>query len=184
MSNAVHFCHLQSPLGRVMIGFSSQGVSFAHFGEDTYHLITLLQRKHLGATLAPVTIEHTEVLESLALAFDSLSRGKRAPIDPCLNVTGTPFQRLVWAHLQSIPIGETKSYQAVASELGIPRAVRAVASACARNDIALLIPCHRVIRRDGTMGGYRWGIERKKALLAAEREVSTPCLLPGHQGDG
>src|SRR6202030_1152604 len=86
-----------------------------------------------------------------------------------LDIRATAFQRLVWAHLQSIPFGDTQSYSQVAKAIGRPSACRAVARACATNPAAVAIPCHRVVREDGSMGGYRWGIERKKALLAMER---------------
>jgi AraC family transcriptional regulator of adaptative response/methylated-DNA-[protein]-cysteine methyltransferase len=84
---------------------------------------------------------------------------------------GTAFQLKVWTYLQTIPSGSVKSYSEVAAALGQPKAARAVASACAANRLALVIPCHRVIRGDGTMGGYRWGLERKRALLETERNA-------------
>jgi AraC family transcriptional regulator of adaptative response/methylated-DNA-[protein]-cysteine methyltransferase len=86
-----------------------------------------------------------------------------------LDIRATAFQRRVWAYLQSIPFGETKSYSEVAKAIGNPKACRAVARACATNPVAVEIPCHRVVREDGSMGGYRWGIERKEALLAMEQ---------------
>jgi len=86
-----------------------------------------------------------------------------------LDIRATSFQRRVWTYLQSIPFGSTKSYSDVAKAIGRPRACRAVARACATNPVAVAIPCHRVVREDGSMGGYRWGIERKKTLLALER---------------
>jgi methylated-DNA-[protein]-cysteine S-methyltransferase/AraC family transcriptional regulator of adaptative response/methylated-DNA-[protein]-cysteine methyltransferase len=92
-------------------------------------------------------------------------------LDLELNIHGTPFQRRVWDVLCGIPAGRTVTYAALACRLGRPRAVRAVASACAANAIALAIPCHRVIRSDGTLSGYRWSVERKRALLAREAEI-------------
>jgi AraC family transcriptional regulator of adaptative response/methylated-DNA-[protein]-cysteine methyltransferase len=96
-------------------------------------------------------------------------RGKNLDSSLPLDIRATAFQRKVWAYLQSIPFGETKSYSQVAKGIGQPTAVRAVARACATNPVAVAIPCHRVVREDGSMGGYRWGMERKKALLAMER---------------
>jgi AraC family transcriptional regulator of adaptative response/methylated-DNA-[protein]-cysteine methyltransferase len=84
-------------------------------------------------------------------------------------VQGSPLQCRVWQALQNIPVGETRSYAEVANAIGNPKAVRAVARACAANPVSLVIPCHRVLRADGALGGYRWGIERKRALLEAER---------------
>jgi AraC family transcriptional regulator of adaptative response/methylated-DNA-[protein]-cysteine methyltransferase len=87
-----------------------------------------------------------------------------------LDIRATAFQRRVWTYLQSIPFGATRSYSQVAKGIGRPRAVRAVARACATNPVAVAIPCHRIVRQDGSMGGYRWGIERKKALLEMEQK--------------
>jgi AraC family transcriptional regulator of adaptative response/methylated-DNA-[protein]-cysteine methyltransferase len=89
-----------------------------------------------------------------------------------LDVRGTAFQAQVWRALQKIPPGQTTTYREIAAALGRPRAVRAVARACAGNDLAVLVPCHRVVRSDGTLAGYRWGIERKRALLAREQEAA------------
>jgi len=88
-----------------------------------------------------------------------------------LDIRATAFQRRVWSYLQSIPFGETKSYGQVAKAIGRPTAARAVARACATNPVAVEIPCHRVVREDGHMGGYRWGMERKKSLLAMEQDA-------------
>jgi len=87
---------------------------------------------------------------------------------------GTAFQARVWRALQKIPLGRTATYTEIAAAIGQPKAVRAVAQACATNKVALLVPCHRVIRSDGELGGYRWGVERKRALLAREREAVAP----------
>ncbi len=89
-------------------------------------------------------------------------------LDLPLDIQGTAFQAQVWRALQKIPVGKTATYTEIAAALGRPKAVRAVARACAENKLALLVPCHRVVRRDGELGGYRWGIERKRALLARE----------------
>jgi len=89
-----------------------------------------------------------------------------------LDIQATAFQRKVWSHLQSIPFGETRSYGQVAKAIGQPTATRAVARACATNRIAVAIPCHRVVREDGDLAGYRWGVERKKALLDMEQQAS------------
>jgi AraC family transcriptional regulator, regulatory protein of adaptative response / methylated-DNA-[protein]-cysteine methyltransferase len=102
-------------------------------------------------------------------ALDQHLRGFKPQLNLPLDLRGTAFQLTVWRYLQQIPYGETRTYSGVATALGKPRAVRAVASACARNRIALAIPCHRVIRGDGGLGGYRWGLERKQQLLQRER---------------
>jgi O-6-methylguanine DNA methyltransferase len=103
------------------------------------------------------TIAHLQSLdETLTLALD---------------VEATPFQRKVWSALRTIPVGETRSYGEVAEAIGAPNAVRAVARACATNPVALVIPCHRVIRANGDLAGYRWGMERKRTLIASEAET-------------
>jgi AraC family transcriptional regulator, regulatory protein of adaptative response / methylated-DNA-[protein]-cysteine methyltransferase len=98
-------------------------------------------------------------------------RGKDLDLSLPLDIRATAFQRRVWTHLQSIPFGATRSYSQVARAIGRPTAVRAVARACATNPVPVAIPCHRVVREDGSMGGYRWGIERKKALLKMEERA-------------
>jgi len=105
--------------------------------------------------------------------------GWQPNLDLPLDVRATAFQLRVWQELQAIPVGETRSYSEVASAIGQPRAVRAVANACARNPVALVIPCHRVIRLDKSMGGYRWGVERKRAILERERQYRRAERAPG-----
>jgi AraC family transcriptional regulator of adaptative response/methylated-DNA-[protein]-cysteine methyltransferase len=97
-------------------------------------------------------------------------QGMELPAGLPLDIQATAFQRRVWKHLQSIPFGETRSYGQVARAIGQPTAARAVARACATNPVAVIIPCHRIVRGDGEMGGYRWGAERKETLLQMERE--------------
>ena len=99
-------------------------------------------------------------------------RGRAPHVDLPIDVRATAFQWGVWKQLQAIPYGETRTYQQVAASMGRPSATRAVARACATNPVALVIPCHRVVRTDGSMGGYRWGIPRKRALLDLERRGS------------
>ena len=98
--------------------------------------------------------------------------GTQPKLDLPLDLRATAFQLKVWRALQAIPVGETRSYGEIAAAIGQPSASRAVANACANNPVALVIPCHRIIRKDGQMGGYRWGIERKRALLAREQDYS------------
>ena len=98
--------------------------------------------------------------------------GTRTRFEFAIELEGTPFQRRVWEALRQIPPGETQTYAQVAARLGQPRGARAVAAACAANPLAMLVPCHRVVRKDGDLGGYRWGLERKRALLARERTAA------------
>ena len=98
--------------------------------------------------------------------------GNLSSLDLSLDIQATAFQRCVCEKLMEIPYGKTQSYQQVAEAIGKPKAVRAVANACGANPVALMIPCHRVVRSDGSLGGYRWGIKRKKALLAREKTIA------------
>ncbi|HKC40184.1 MAG TPA: methylated-DNA--[protein]-cysteine S-methyltransferase, partial [Gemmatimonadales bacterium] len=95
--------------------------------------------------------------------------GREPDLDLPLDIRATAFQRRVWQELQRIPFGKTRSYAEVARRIGEPKATRAVAQACGKNPVALVIPCHRVVREDGALGGYRWGVERKEALLEGEK---------------
>jgi AraC family transcriptional regulator of adaptative response/methylated-DNA-[protein]-cysteine methyltransferase len=112
--------------------------------------------------------EHTKSVAEKVVEFIETSER----IDVALDIRGTPFQQSVWKALQGIPRGSTMSYSELAAKIGKPAAVRAVAHACAENPLAVVIPCHRAVRSDGTLAGYRWGLDRKKALLAREAEQS------------
>ena len=151
----------------------SQGVCFAEFGDDETALGDQLQKEFPKARLAPSGAKGSPELDAWMLALDEhLSQNMPRPDVP-LDIRGTAFQTRVWKLLLSVREGEVVSYTELAKRLGEPRAVRAVASACGRNRIAVLIPCHRVLRSDGSLGGYRWGLDRKQQLLEKERSAST-----------
>ena len=120
----------------------------------------------MRARLPAAHLERARVPGFIREIVDAVERPR--PLDIPLDVAGTAFQERVWRELRRIPLGETRSYGEVAAAIGSPRAVRAVASACANNVVAVAIPCHRVVRADGSASGYRWGAERKKALLRRE----------------
>ena len=166
---AISYATIDTPLGRVMIAATDKGICFLHFGPDVAALLSALTQEFARANLTPMPASAQAQLDAWADYLRSALAGKAAANAPPLDVQGTAFQILVWQHLQTIPAGQVRSYTDVALAIGKPRAVRAVASACARNKVALLIPCHRVIRGDGGLAGYRWGIERKQALLALEQ---------------
>jgi AraC family transcriptional regulator of adaptative response/methylated-DNA-[protein]-cysteine methyltransferase len=153
-----------SELGWMLMAASERGVCWLSFGDDPDALLAELRAAHPKATL--VDDEHRlrswfeQVREHLLLP--------RAALELPLDIRGTAFQSRVWQALRTIPLGQTRSYGALAAALGAPTASRAVASACARNRIALVIPCHRVIGGDGGLAGYRWGLERKRRVLADE----------------
>jgi AraC family transcriptional regulator of adaptative response/methylated-DNA-[protein]-cysteine methyltransferase len=159
----------KTPLGRVMIGATDRGICFIQFGDDEASLRRQLADEYPKATLAPMPASQRESFAEWMGALGDYLDGRRAALDLPLDVRGTAFQMLVWRYLQAIPHGEVASYAEVARGIGRPDAARAVARACATNRIALAIPCHRVIRGDGELGGYRWGLERKRTLIDVER---------------
>ena len=152
-----------------MLGTTTRGLCFLQFGDSADQLLEVLREEYPAATLAPMPTPYPEQFE---LWMESLSRylgGEQVNFDLPVDVQATAFQMKVWMYLQSIPPGTTESYAKVAAATGDPNATRAVARACASNPVAIVIPCHRVIRGDGDLGGYRWGVERKQALLDNER---------------
>src|SRR5438876_429963 len=144
------------------------GVCPVMIGESAAKLVTEL-RGELDA--ADVSEDQSGKLEGYVEAILSYLDGTEPHLDLPLDIRATAFQRRVWQELRQIPFGETRTYAEVAKAIGQPQATRAVARACATNPTALVIPCHRVVRGDGELGGYRWGGERKKALLEKERDV-------------
>ena len=161
---AIRFTIVDTALGDVLIGATERGLCFVALGDDPSGLEAELRREYPAAEIT----RDDDELRSWASAVVARLAGDEAERPP-LDVDGTDFQWRVWEALQRIPRGETRTYAQVARELGQPTAVRAVARACATNHVSLVIPCHRVVREDGGLGGYRWGIERKRELLAAER---------------
>jgi AraC family transcriptional regulator of adaptative response/methylated-DNA-[protein]-cysteine methyltransferase len=152
-------------LGVVAVAATDHGVCSVKLGPDGGDLVRSLRSEFPLATMD----RDDEGLSEVASVLEGATRGRGDATQLPLDLAGTAFQIRVWEALRAIPLGQTRMYSEVAEEIGAPRAVRAVASACAANETALAIPCHRVIRRDGALGGYRWGIETKEALLAAER---------------
>ncbi|MDA1101893.1 MAG: bifunctional DNA-binding transcriptional regulator/O6-methylguanine-DNA methyltransferase Ada [Proteobacteria bacterium] len=155
-----------SPLGRLMVAATAQGVCFLSLGEDA-HLIAELEREYPLAEIVPDRIVLGAWVATVVAYLEGAIPHPNLPLD----VRGTAFQRRVWQELMQIPAGVTRTYSELAERIsGNPGARRAVARGCATNPVSLIIPCHRVIRGDGGLGGYRWGLDRKRALLAAERE--------------
>jgi AraC family transcriptional regulator, regulatory protein of adaptative response / methylated-DNA-[protein]-cysteine methyltransferase len=161
----IRYTTLTTPLGVVLAARSTRGVCSVRVGDDEATL-----EKDLADEFSQAVIERDdEGLRDVAIALAGAVRGEGNVSNLPLDLAGTAFQLRVWDALRRIPSGETRTYSQVADEIGAPRAVRAVGSACAANPVAFAVPCHRVIRRDGSLGGYRWGLEMKEALLAAER---------------
>lgn len=164
---AIDFAIADSPLGRLLLAATARGICRVMIGDTDRDLERELRDEYPGA----VVRRDDRILSGQVQALIEHLSGRSPHIDLPLDVRATAFQWRVWRQLQAIPYGETRTYQQVAASLGRPTATRAVARACATNPVALLIPCHRVVRTDGSMGGYRWGIERKKKLLSKERSV-------------
>jgi AraC family transcriptional regulator, regulatory protein of adaptative response / methylated-DNA-[protein]-cysteine methyltransferase len=161
---AIRYTCADSPLGRMLIAATDRGVCSIQFAKSDGELLEGLRREF------PFAARKSDEggLRSWAVTLLKHMRGKELDSSLPLDIRATAFQRRVWTYLQSIPFGATRSYSQVAKGIGRPTAVRAVARACATNPVAVAIPCHRVVREDGSMAGYRWGIERKKALLEME----------------
>lgn len=159
--------------GLVLMAATDTGVCFLQFGKQKQSLLTALSTEFPKAELISSPAQEAPELDNWIEALDlHLSHGAPKPNLP-LDMQGTAFQIKVWKFLLSIKEGETLSYSEVAAHIGKPKAFRSVATACAKNHIAVLIPCHRVLRGDGSLGGYRWGIERKQALLDREKKHQT-----------
>jgi AraC family transcriptional regulator, regulatory protein of adaptative response / methylated-DNA-[protein]-cysteine methyltransferase len=165
----IRYTCADSPLGRMLIAATDRGICSIQFGRTDDELIEGLKHEF------PFAARKSDDggLRSLVSTLLRHMQGKHLDLSLPLDIRATAFQRRVWEHLQSIPFGATESYSEVARAIGQPTATRAVARACATNPVAVAIPCHRVVREDGSMGGYRWGLERKKALLAME-EATRP----------
>lgn len=155
----------ESSLGRLLVATTDHGVCAVKAGGSDEELVRALQ-----AEFPRATIERSARARRYLAALNRHLSGQEVKFP--LDIRGTDFQMRVWAALTSIPLGETRSYHEVAEMVGKPRAVRAVANACASNPVPLIIPCHRVIRKDGSLGGYGLGIRRKKALLSSESAMA------------
>ena len=160
----------ESPLGSLLVAATGKGICSVKLGDDASVLLNDLQTEFPAAAFQ----EGDETLRGwLELVLEYLE-GERLGLDLPLDIQATAFQRRVWRMLQSIPYGETRSYQQMALDVGLTgSAGRAVGNACASNPVALVIPCHRAVRKDGSLGGYRWGLHRKEALIAMEDRKSS-----------
>ncbi len=160
-----------TPIGEMMLAATEDGVCFISFAETKDQLIKQLKSEYKNEQISPVQKSDKQFDIWIKSILDYLS-GNKSKFNIPVDVKGTEFQAKVWKYLQSIPAGSTRSYTEVADSIGKPKAVRAVATACASNNVSILIPCHRVIRQTGELAGYRWGIDRKKVLLEIEKKTS------------
>jgi AraC family transcriptional regulator of adaptative response/methylated-DNA-[protein]-cysteine methyltransferase len=169
----IRFAVGECSLGSILVASSGRGVCAILMGDDPDALVRDLQDRFPRATL----IGGDAAFEELVARVVGFVESPRIGLDLPLDVRGTAFQQRVWHALREIPAGSTASYREVAERIGSPRAVRAVAHACAANPLAVAIPCHRVVRSDGEVSGYRWGVERKRALLQREA-IRSPLRGP------
>jgi AraC family transcriptional regulator of adaptative response/methylated-DNA-[protein]-cysteine methyltransferase len=161
----IRFAIGQCSLGSILVGASEKGVCAIMMGDDPDALARDLQDRFPKADLIGADRDFERLVAKVVGFIEAPKVGLDLPLD----LRGTIFQRRVWKALREIPIGSTASYSKIADRIGSPRAIRAVAQACASNAIAVAIPCHRVVRSDGSLSGYRWGVERKRALLKREQ---------------
>jgi AraC family transcriptional regulator of adaptative response/methylated-DNA-[protein]-cysteine methyltransferase len=160
----IGFTVAASSLGKVLVAGTERGISAVYLGEDERTLVSELQKEYPRAEIARSTASNETWLKEILSRVEGHAPSKDLPLD----VQATAFQRRVWQELQKIPLGATRTYTQVARALGKPNSVRAVARACATNPTSIVVPCHRVIRSDGELAGYRWGLPRKQKLLERE----------------
>jgi AraC family transcriptional regulator of adaptative response/methylated-DNA-[protein]-cysteine methyltransferase len=161
----IGFTVTDTDLGKLLIAATAKGICSVRFGESEAELLRDLQSEFTAATLK----RSDQKLQQLSSDVCGLLSGAFISRDIPLDIRGTAFQQQVWNALRSIPPGETRSYATIAQDIGKPKAVRAVANACAANPVAIVVPCHRVVQKNGSLAGYRWGVERKAALLKNEQ---------------
>lgn len=165
-SAQIRFAVGQCSLGAILVAQSQRGICAILMGDDPDELVRSLQDQFKKAHLIGGDADFEQLVAQVVGFIEAPALGLNLPLD----VQGTAFQERVWQALREIPTGVTVSYTEVAERIGSPKAVRAVAQACGANHIAVAIPCHRVVRRDGALSGYRWGVERKRVLLQREAQ--------------
>ena len=163
----IHFATADSSLGKLLVAATEKGVCVVSFGDTEGELSAKLAQEFPAAEIEPDDNHLTRHVHAIVEHLD----GTRQTLDLPLDLQATAFQLCVWAELRRIPYGETRSYKEVAECIGQPKAVRAVARACATNPVALVTPCHRVVQANGNVSGYRWGVERKEKLLEQEKKL-------------
>lgn len=161
---SIHFALGECSLGTVLVAESESGVCAIMLGNDPDELLLQLQKRFAAATLLGADEDYEKHVAQVVALIESPGSDHDLPLD----IRGTAFQQRVWQALRAIPAGKTASYADIARRIGQPTAARAVARACADNRLAVAIPCHRVVRSDGGLSGYRWGVERKRKLLQRE----------------
>lgn len=163
-SMSINYTIVDCKLGRLLVARTEKGVCAVAFGDDDAALLRELEGEYSNAAIIASDANLSEFVAAVVANID----GRERKLDLPLDLRATAFQMQVWEELRKIPYGETVSYSDVATRIGKPNSVRAVATACASNRVALVIPCHRVVGKSGALSGYKWGIERKKELLDRE----------------
>ncbi|MGN2252871.1 methylated-DNA--[protein]-cysteine S-methyltransferase [Frateuria sp. GZRe12] len=168
---SIRYTTTGTPLGRLLVATTTRGICAVNLGDDDAALESALAGEFPHATRERVDAGREEWLDAVIarIASELGWSDAAAPAMPPLDIAATAFQWRVWDALTRIPAGQTRSYRALATELGDANAARAIGNACGNNRLALIVPCHRVVREDGSLGGWRWGVERKRELLARER---------------
>jgi AraC family transcriptional regulator of adaptative response/methylated-DNA-[protein]-cysteine methyltransferase len=166
----IRYAVVNSPLGRVLLAATDAGVCAVRFGENDAEMLRELEREYPRARIERDANSLAAWARQVTAHIAGYSRSLELPLD----IRATAFQRKVWEALRNIPLGETRSYGELARAIGDPKALRAVARACATNPVAVVIPCHRAVAKDGKLAGYRWGTERKRALLESESAARQP----------
>ena len=165
----ISYAFTESLLGPLLMAATDRGICFVQFGESQSALVDQLKSEFPDANVSPMNSAQSADFEGWMSHLNAHLSGKQSSVSELpIEVFGTAFQAKVWRYLQTIPSGEIRSYTQIAEGIGSPKSVRAVANACGTNRIAVLIPCHRVLRGSGELSGYRWGVDRKRALLDAE----------------
>ncbi len=164
----IRFVTVATPLGWALVAATERGVCMTALGDDRDRLAAMVRERFPAATVVAEDPGLKDWADQVVRFITAPGQTPDLPLD----IRGTAFQTRVWRALQKIPLGRTASYSEIARALGQPKAVRAVAQACAANNLALIVPCHRAIREDGDLAGYRWGLERKRALLEREQEAA------------
>jgi AraC family transcriptional regulator of adaptative response/methylated-DNA-[protein]-cysteine methyltransferase len=165
---AITWAATETELGPLLLAATDRGLCFVQLGGSVDQLLARLRSEYPAAELLPFGAEASPAFAAWMEALRRYLAGEQSALHLPIDARASAFQHRVWAFLQSIPRGETRSYAEVAAGIGAPRASRAVARACATNPVALAVPCHRVVRGDGELAGYRWGVERKRRLLEME----------------
>jgi AraC family transcriptional regulator of adaptative response/methylated-DNA-[protein]-cysteine methyltransferase len=161
---AIRYAIAKSPLGKMLVAATGRGVCAVAFADSNAELVEDLRGRFAKAKIVRDDAGLADAVRGVAVHLSEHAGAAALPMD----VRATAFQERVWRELRAIPRGETRTYAQIAKQIGKPKAVRAVAGACAANPVAVVVPCHRVVGSDGKLTGYRWGVERKRLLLEAE----------------